>query len=101
MGHDASREPGWAAIRIRVLTEEGWTCWICRGDADTVDHLLPQAQGGAHDRANLRACCQSCNARRGGQISSTARPAERRCRSRGRRDGISRVGFFPGSFSTL
>ena len=77
MGHDASREPGWAAIRIRVLTEEGWTCWICRGDADTVDHLLPQAQGGAHDRANLRASCQSCNARRGGQISKYYRKARR------------------------
>ncbi|MEW2302564.1 HNH endonuclease [Streptomyces sp. NPDC006655] len=30
----------------------------------TVDHVVPLAAGGTHDRANLRVLCRGCNARK-------------------------------------
>ncbi|MFF1597681.1 HNH endonuclease [Streptomyces mirabilis] len=30
----------------------------------TVDHVIPLAKGGTHDRANLRVLCRSCNSRK-------------------------------------
>jgi 5-methylcytosine-specific restriction endonuclease McrA len=81
--NNPNRNPGWAAIRARVLQEDGYVCWVCGGYADTVDHLLPMAFGGGHNRSNLRACCRACNGRRGGQIQArfrTKRPALPRAR---------------------
>jgi 5-methylcytosine-specific restriction endonuclease McrA len=40
-------------------------CWMCGGDADTVDHVKPLSKGGAHILANLRSACQSCNSSKG------------------------------------
>jgi 5-methylcytosine-specific restriction protein A len=30
----------------------------------TIDHIIPLAHGGTHDRANLRVLCRGCNARK-------------------------------------
>lgn len=39
----------------------GGTCWICGGEADTVDHVKPIAAGGINIPANMRPACRSCN----------------------------------------
>ena len=63
-----SRVP--AALRRQVLTEEP-TCWHqgCTAPSEHVDHVIPVASGGSHDRGNLRGSCQHHNLSRG------ARPA--------------------------
>ena len=67
---------GWAAKRARVLAEEGGTCHApvhhatCRGIANSVDHIVPRARGGGHERANLRAVYSGCNSAMGGAIST-------------------------------
>jgi 5-methylcytosine-specific restriction enzyme A len=47
----------WPALRKRVLTEEP-NCRLCGAPATEVDHILPIAVGGTHERANLRSLCQ-------------------------------------------
>jgi 5-methylcytosine-specific restriction endonuclease McrA len=49
-----------AAIRARVEYFAG-KCWMCRGDADTVDHVKPLAAGGPHIASNMRPACRACN----------------------------------------
>src|ERR1700733_3409314 len=34
-------------------------------NAFTIDHIIPEADGGSHDFANLQGLCRSCNVRRG------------------------------------
>ena len=46
----------WPAIRARVLAEEP-NCRVCGAPSTEVDHILPLAMGGTHDRSNLRALC--------------------------------------------
>lgn len=57
--------PSWSAIRNRVLTESP----VCEEDgcldpATEVDHRIPLARGGTHDRGNLRALCKSHHSRK-------------------------------------
>jgi 5-methylcytosine-specific restriction endonuclease McrA len=40
-------------------------CWMCGGQADTVDHVKPLAAGGPDLLSNLRPACRSCNASKG------------------------------------
>lgn len=42
----------------------GNRCWMCGGDAETMDHVKPLSKGGAHMLCNLRPACQSCNSRK-------------------------------------
>lgn len=62
-------------LRLYVLNRDGWRCRICHRtiprhlavphpQAGTVDHVIPQSQGGTHDVANLRAAHMSCNSTR-------------------------------------
>lgn len=44
----------------------GRKCWICRAETNGIDHVKPIVVGGPHLLANLRPCCPSCNARKGG-----------------------------------
>jgi 5-methylcytosine-specific restriction endonuclease McrA len=64
------------AVRLYVLERDGWRCQICKRGisalltvphpkAGTVDHVIPQSQGGTHDPANLRAAHMGCNSVRG------------------------------------
>jgi 5-methylcytosine-specific restriction protein A len=50
----------WPAIRSGVLAEER-NCRMCGAAATEVDHILPLAWGGNHDRSNLRAVCSPCH----------------------------------------
>lgn len=55
-GHD------WQQLRLAVLVRDGWQCRWCGGPADTVDHLVPLALGGARlDPENCAAACRKCN----------------------------------------
>lgn len=48
--------PGWHRDREYVLERDDWTCHICgRPGADTVDHLIPQSQGGPDSLDNYAA----------------------------------------------
>lgn len=51
--------------RIIVLHEANWTCALCGGEADEVDHIWPRELGGTDDFSNLQAACRGCNARKG------------------------------------
>lgn len=43
----------------------GGLCWMCREEADTVDHVIALAVGGTEWPANLRPACRSCNSSKG------------------------------------
>lgn len=55
----------WAKIRKLVLAECP-LCQDCKDDglvvaATDVDHIVPLARGGTHDRSNLRPLCHACH----------------------------------------
>jgi len=72
--------------REAIFQRDGYTCWMCEKqcdptrvvphpDAPTVDHLVPQSLGGAHDADNLATACFTCNSTRGASWSiPTLRP---------------------------
>lgn len=76
----------YAPNHARVMREED-TCHVCGLPVDktlsgrhplgpTVDHLVPVAAGGTHDRANLRLAHARCNNQR--QAPGVTRPARAR-----------------------
>src|SRR5262245_38676340 len=76
---------GWKKLRAQVLAEEPH-CYLCgisqasarvRGVRFTVDHVRPVALGGQTVRANLRAACVPCNARRGVELRERIKRARR------------------------
>lgn len=50
-------------LRQRLSMFSG--CWLCGGEADSVDHVKPLAKGGLHTLSNLRPACGVCNSRKG------------------------------------
>lgn len=64
----------WREVRTLVLQRDRYRCAWCGDRADTADHVVPLAHGGARlDPANLVAACRSCNSRRGA-TTRRARP---------------------------
>ena len=64
------------AVRQHVFARDGWRCQICmrlikrtavmpHPLSPSIDHIIPQSQGGSHDAVNLRAAHFLCNALRG------------------------------------
>lgn len=58
--------PAWRSVRTAVLERDGHLCRVqldgCQRTANTVDHIIAVADGGAvYDPANLRAACKRCN----------------------------------------
>lgn len=64
------------AIRAHVYERDRWTCWLCRKPvlrdvqaphplSHSVDHVVPQSQGGEHTASNLRTAHFMCNSVRG------------------------------------
>lgn len=50
--------------RRGVLARDRSECGYCGRRADTVDHVVPRAQGGKHRWENVVAACKRCNARK-------------------------------------
>jgi 5-methylcytosine-specific restriction endonuclease McrA len=51
----------WARLRARVLERDAWTCGRCGAPATEVHHIVPWAQGGSDDEANLVSVCHQCH----------------------------------------
>lgn len=47
--------------RRGVLVRDGFTCSYCGRKADTIDHVIPRALGGANSWENCVAACSKCN----------------------------------------
>lgn len=63
-------------IRKQVFNRDGYRCHICRRKTDptkktphprapTIDHVIPLACGGKHEKTNCRTACFLCNSRKG------------------------------------
>ena len=53
-------------VRLVVLARDGYVCYYCGQDADTVDHVISIKNGGNPvDPSNLLACCRRCNSAKG------------------------------------
>ena len=53
------------AVRLwRQSIKDAWNecCAYCGEEADTLDHIIPQALGGTDELINVLCCCQRCNA---------------------------------------
>lgn len=63
---DGTRVNGrWRHLRLLILERDGWMCQAkgprCKGQAKTVDHIIPVSEGGNSHPNNLRAACGPCN----------------------------------------
>jgi 5-methylcytosine-specific restriction endonuclease McrA len=59
------RSHQWKAIRRAILVRDNYTCYVCLGRANSVDHIVPRNMGGTNHFDNLRACCTRCNSGKG------------------------------------
>ena len=71
-----------------IYRRDGWQCWLCQGGIDphadpqsdhgpSLDHVIPLANGGTHEPANVRAAHRGCNARRSNRPTLTDHTGER------------------------
>jgi hypothetical protein len=73
-----ARELGAPGTTPRAKLQARWDyfggrCWICGGEANSIDHVIPLARGGSNWPSNLRPACLVCNTRKGAQHSPTSR----------------------------
>ena len=54
----------------------GGRCWICNGQYDSIDHVIPLSKGGSNWPSNLRPACRSCNSVKGSRLLITNRCPE-------------------------
>lgn len=65
-----------ALVRAHVYERDRWTCWLCLKPilrdvqaphplSHSVDHVVPQSEGGEHTASNLRTAHFMCNSVRG------------------------------------
>jgi 5-methylcytosine-specific restriction endonuclease McrA len=55
-----------AAVRRAVETRDGSRCVYCGSRDDmTLDHVIPEADGGPTVETNLVCCCAACNTMKG------------------------------------
>ncbi len=58
--------------RAAVFARDNHHCQYCRGPAESLDHVVPRAQGGPHTWENVVACCRRCNMRKGSRLPDQA-----------------------------
>lgn len=76
MGRDPEvQNRQWRAIRRAVLIRDAYTCYVCLGRANTVDHIIPRIAGGTHQLDNLRACCARHNSEKGNRAPAVPIPS--------------------------
>lgn len=64
--HERGYGNDWVRLRGEVMLRDKGLCQPCKSQARytpaaEVDHIVPKAQGGTDDRANLQAICRSCH----------------------------------------
>ena len=63
---------GWASRRISVLVRDNYMCYLCGlPGANSVDHVIPHAQGGSDGMENLKAAHMACNEKKRDYIATT------------------------------
>jgi 5-methylcytosine-specific restriction endonuclease McrA len=68
-----------ALNRRAVFARDGGRCQYCGGAAESIDHVVPRAKGGAHTWENVVAACRACNtAKRDRLLSETSMVLRRR-----------------------
>lgn len=95
------RPPGWpenvplnynvkhiyGKIRHQVRERDKNICQSCGGPGDTVDHIVPVAQGGSvFDMANLQTLCNKCHHKKDDRPRGTPTPKDSIYRSGLRRN---------------
>lgn len=64
--------------RLALFERDKWICQYCgervSKDNATLDHYIPQSQGGSHSKANLRTACLVCNGVKSGKSFEEAAP---------------------------
>lgn len=85
-GKDPAYSGDWPAIRAGLVrdwvAEHGWWCPGVEGRPPhpsrdlTGDHIIPVAEGGTHDRTNLRVLCRGCNTSRAVRAMNERRRAD-------------------------
>lgn len=74
--------------RYAIYNRDDWTCWLCHMPIDrsadaqadmapSLDHVIPLANGGTHEPANVATAHRLCNARRSNTPTITSRTGER------------------------
>lgn len=53
-----------ALNRRSVFARDDHECQYCGGPAESLDHVIPRAKGGAHTWENVVAACRPCNVRK-------------------------------------
>jgi len=48
-------------LREQILIRDGYTCYYCGQEANTVDHIIPISKGGISNDENMIAACNRCN----------------------------------------
>jgi 5-methylcytosine-specific restriction protein A len=56
----------WRRLRESILQRDQHLCLPCKAkgrytQADEVDHVVPEAEGGTDDRSNLQSICKPCH----------------------------------------
>jgi HNH endonuclease len=55
--------------RQRVFARDGGRCLVCGcPDNLTLDHIMPESQGGGHGDDNLQTLCRTCNLKKGTRL---------------------------------
>jgi hypothetical protein len=66
-----------AAVRVRVMARDNYTCVYCnKAPATELDHVFPQSRGGATSDLNTVASCRNCNRRKGARTPQEWRRAQ-------------------------
>jgi 5-methylcytosine-specific restriction endonuclease McrA len=64
--HDPRLSRAYKKQRLIVLSRDGYTCYYCGNDANTVDHIVAIKNGGDPiSLENMIACCSKCNSSKG------------------------------------
>lgn len=78
-GQQAYRQPGWKALRLRVLARDGYQCQMrlpgCTEVATTVDHMdaASLVGPGLPPDSRCRAACLHCNSADGARLTNEIR----------------------------
>jgi 5-methylcytosine-specific restriction endonuclease McrA len=68
--HRALGTQKWKNKRLAILQRDGYECYVCGGQADQVDHLIPRSKDASKmfDDDNLLSICGRCNRAKGSRF---------------------------------